>query len=129
MFRGLQFTFPEGAIFAFCADQKLSTLQTKMDDFRTNSRNITGRNPPTVIPLLANQDLVPMLTLPPLRMIMWVLHWYCFKTCKHRSIQQIASFAGFHNTKSSSDETIFFHHSLVWLFLEINDCFAFKDIM
>ena len=29
--------------------------------FRTNSRNIIGRNPSMVIPLLANQDLTPML--------------------------------------------------------------------
>ena len=28
---------------------------------RTNSRNIIGRNPSMVIPLLANQDLTPML--------------------------------------------------------------------
>ena len=32
-----------------------------LDDFRTNSRNIIGRNPSMVIPLLANQDLPPML--------------------------------------------------------------------
>ena len=29
--------------------------------FQTNSRNIIGRNPSVVIPLLANQDLTPML--------------------------------------------------------------------
>ena len=34
---------------------------TLLDDFRTNSRNIIGRNPSMVIPLLANQDLTPML--------------------------------------------------------------------
>ena len=34
---------------------------TLLDDFRTNSRNISGRNPSMVIPLLANQDLTPML--------------------------------------------------------------------
>ena len=34
---------------------------TFLDAFRTNSRNITGRNPSMVIPLLANQDLTPML--------------------------------------------------------------------
>jgi len=34
MFRRLQFTFPEGAIFISCADQKLSTLQAKMDGFQ-----------------------------------------------------------------------------------------------
>ena len=30
--------------------------------FQTNSRNIIGRNPSMVIPLLANQDLTPMLS-------------------------------------------------------------------
>ena len=34
---------------------------TLLDAFRTNSRNIIGRKPPMVIPLLANQDLMPML--------------------------------------------------------------------
>ena len=32
-----------------------------LNTFRTNSRNIIGRNPSMVIPLLANQDLTPML--------------------------------------------------------------------
>ena len=36
-----------------------------LDVFRTNSRNIIGRNPSMVIPLLANQDLTPML-IPPI---------------------------------------------------------------
>ena len=48
MFRRLQFTFPEGAIFISCVDQKLWTLEEIMD-------------PSMVIPLLANQDLTPML--------------------------------------------------------------------
>ena len=30
--------------------------------FRMNSRNIVGRNPSMEIPLLANQDLTPMLS-------------------------------------------------------------------
>ena len=34
---------------------------TLLDAFRTNSRNNIGRNPAMVIPLLANQDLTPML--------------------------------------------------------------------
>ena len=34
---------------------------TVLDAFRTNSRNIIGRNPSMVIPLLANQNLTPML--------------------------------------------------------------------
>ena len=32
-----------------------------LDAFRTNSRNMIGRNPSMVIPLLANQNLTPML--------------------------------------------------------------------
>ena len=48
MFRRLQFTIPEGAIFISCVDQKLWTLEEIMD-------------PSMVIPLLANQDLTPML--------------------------------------------------------------------
>ena len=34
---------------------------TLLDAFRTNSRTIIGRNPSMVIPLIANQDLTPML--------------------------------------------------------------------
>ena len=34
---------------------------TLLDAFRTNSRNLFGRNTLMVIPLLANQDLTPML--------------------------------------------------------------------
>ena len=34
---------------------------TLLDDFRSNAGNIIGRNPSMVIPLLANQDLTPML--------------------------------------------------------------------
>ena len=34
---------------------------TLLDTFRTNFRNIIGRNPSMVIHLLANQDLTPML--------------------------------------------------------------------
>ena len=34
---------------------------TLHDAFQTNSRNIIGRNPSMAIPLLANQDLMPML--------------------------------------------------------------------
>ena len=34
---------------------------TLLDAFRMNSRDIIGRNPSMVIPLLANQDLTPML--------------------------------------------------------------------
>ena len=35
---------------------------TSLDAFRTNSRNIICRNPSLVIPLIANQDLTPMLS-------------------------------------------------------------------
>ena len=34
---------------------------TFLDAFRTNSRNIIGRNPSMVNPFLASQDLTPML--------------------------------------------------------------------
>ena len=34
---------------------------TPLDVFRTNSGNVIGSNPSMVIPLLANQDLTPML--------------------------------------------------------------------
>ena len=39
-------------------------LSALLDAFRTNSRNIIGRNPSKVIPSLANQDLTPMLMQP-----------------------------------------------------------------
>ena len=35
---------------------------TLLDAFRMNSRNFIGRNPSIVIPLVANQDLTPVLT-------------------------------------------------------------------
>ena len=44
--------------------QRKSTINHQnmfLDAFRTNSRNIIGRNPSMVPPLLANQDLKPML--------------------------------------------------------------------
>ena len=45
---------------------------TFLDAFRTNSRNIIGRNPSMAIPLLANQDLTPML--PGIRNGEWDVH-------------------------------------------------------
>ena len=45
---------------------------TLLNAFRTNSRNIIGRNPSMVIPLLANQDLTPMLSSTRL-LIKWFL--------------------------------------------------------
>ena len=38
-----------------------SIIRNYVLSFRTNSGNIIGRNPSMVIPLLANQDLTPML--------------------------------------------------------------------
>ena len=38
--------------------------KTPLDDFRKNSRYTIGRNRSMVIPLLANQDLTPMLSWP-----------------------------------------------------------------
>ena len=40
----------------------------------TNSRNIIGRNPSMVIPLLANQDLIPMLVRIRLKCILVMSH-------------------------------------------------------
>ena len=37
---------------------------TLLNAFQMNSHNIIGRNPLMVIPLLANQDLTPMLQTP-----------------------------------------------------------------
>ena len=46
------------------ASQRKYTLYHQnilLDAFQTSSRNVIGRNPSMVIPLLANQDLTPML--------------------------------------------------------------------
>ena len=48
---------------------------TLLDAFRTNSRNIIGRNPSMVIPLLANQDLTPMLNR--LNLLHWDINLAC----------------------------------------------------
>ena len=78
MFKRLQFTFPEGASSISCADQKLATLQAKMDGTKTHflkeSHNITGRIPLVVIPLLANQKLTPMLWFGSTVLCMHLLH-------------------------------------------------------
>ena len=37
---------------------------TLLNAFRTNSCNIIGKNPSMVIPLLANQDVMPVLVVP-----------------------------------------------------------------
>ena len=50
-------------MLSFFSQRKYSFCHqnTLFDAFRTNSRNVTGRNSSMVIPLLANQDLTPML--------------------------------------------------------------------
>ena len=50
-------------MLSVCSQRKYNFYHqnTLLDAFRTNSRNIIGRNPSMVIPLLANQDLTPML--------------------------------------------------------------------
>ena len=47
-----------------------------LDVLRTNSRNIIGRNPSMMIPLLANQDLTPMLMNPELPMKFLGVYFY-----------------------------------------------------
>ena len=44
MFRRLQFTFPEGAIFISCADQKLLTLDAIHHFLSTKSIKVTNDN-------------------------------------------------------------------------------------
>ena len=63
MFRRIQLTFAGGAIFISCVDQKLFTLA--VIHLCSNSHNIGG-NPSIVIPLLANQNLTPILGYPAL---------------------------------------------------------------
>ena len=46
-------------VIPLLANQDLTPML--LDAFRTNSRNIIGRNPSMVIPLVANQGLTPML--------------------------------------------------------------------
>ena len=47
----------------------ISPHKTLLDALRTNSRNIIGRNPAMVIPLLANQDLTPVLAMMPISLL------------------------------------------------------------
>ena len=60
------FSFIRNYVLSVSSQRKYNFyLQNKLlDAFRTNSRNIIGRNPSMVIPLLANQDLTPMLFYP-----------------------------------------------------------------
>ena len=46
---------------SFAKKAHLLPPNTFLDTFRTNSRNINGRNPSMMMPLLTNQDLMPML--------------------------------------------------------------------
>ena len=57
------FSFIRNYVLSVSSQRKYTFYhQNKLlDAFRTNSRNIIGRNPSMVIPLLANQDLTPML--------------------------------------------------------------------
>ena len=56
------FNYSKLCVISFFAKKvKFYYQNTLTDAFRTNSRNIIGRNPSMVIPLPANQDLTPML--------------------------------------------------------------------
>ena len=59
------FNYSKICVSSFFA-KKVQFLPPKHDSrcFRTNSRSVIGRNPSIVIPLLANQDLTPMLASP-----------------------------------------------------------------
>ena len=50
-------------VLSVSSQRKYNSYHQNMffDAFRTNSRNVIGRNPSMVIPLLANQNLTPML--------------------------------------------------------------------
>ena len=50
---------------------------TLLDAFQTNSCNIIGRNPSMVVPLLANQDLTPMLGKTKLQLYIVVISSIC----------------------------------------------------
>ena len=54
------FNYSKLCVISFFA-KKVHHQNTLLDAFRTASCNIIGRNPSMVIPLLANQDLTPML--------------------------------------------------------------------
>ena len=57
------FLFIRNYVLSVSSQRKYNLYRqnTLLDAFRTNSRNSIGRNPSMVIPLLANQDLTPML--------------------------------------------------------------------
>ena len=59
---------------------------TLLDAFRTNSRNVIGRNLSMVIPLLANQDLTPMLACSGAA---WqLMHFFCTVSSEDYSCSQ-----------------------------------------
>ena len=57
------FSIIRNYVLSVSSQRKYSSYlqNTLLDAFRMNSRNIIGRNPSMVIPLLANQDLTPMI--------------------------------------------------------------------
>ena len=57
------FSIIRNYVLSVCSQRKynFNHQSTLLDAFLTNSRNIIGRNPSMVIPLLTNQDLTPML--------------------------------------------------------------------
>ena len=54
-------SYPSFLVMSITFDPR--KIYTLLDAFRTNSRNVIGRNLSMVIPLLANQDLTPMFLL------------------------------------------------------------------
>ena len=58
-----------------------------LDAFRTSSRNTSGRNPLMVIPLVANRDLTPMLSV-------------CIYVCVHGIFNKEADFCVSLNLRS-----------------------------
>ena len=57
------FSFIRNCVLSVFSQRKYTFYyqNTLLDAFRTNSRNIIGRNSSLVIPLIANEDLTPML--------------------------------------------------------------------
>ena len=53
-----------------------------LDAFRTNSRKVIGRNLSMVIPLLANQDLMPMLVYMQREILLLTNHFFSFYQIK-----------------------------------------------
>ena len=66
---------------------------TLLNAFRTNSRNIIGSNPSMVIPLLANQDLTPMLARINKKQM---VHSYVSLQCLFNFVLRAGSLYGYH---------------------------------